>query len=665
MTATADRSPRLTKPKYRPDLDGLRAIAVLAVVGFHAFPDLITGGFIGVDIFFVISGFLISSIIFSNLEHENFSILEFYNRRIRRIFPALLVVMLVSLVFGWHALLATEYELLGKHIAGGAGFISNFLLWQESGYFDSAAETKPMLHLWSLAIEEQFYIFWPLLLAFTWKRQWSFLRLTALIFFASFSVGILYVGQNSTAAFYSPILRFWELMLGGVLAYFTLHKPTLMSDHNNAKSLLGITLLVAGLVLINRESAFPGWWATLPTLGAFFLIAAGPRAWMNQHLLSHSAMVWIGLISYPLYLWHWPILSFLRLYNNGTPSLADRVVGVIASVALAAGTYYLIERRVRHARWYWTPILLAALLAFVGSLGLLVYRQHGLPMRLPDTSAHLAQIRHWTYWRNSTCENLYPYKYNKDGWWFCMQSRNGIPSILLLGDSHANEIYAGLVNHPAFMGHTVLSLGTCGPEADPVPDMAVDKDNPCYGDRRLDQYYFLNGVINIIKPHFVIINNSWPTPDQYGHNDQLALYVKKIGKRVEQLGQLGAQVILILPRPKLRTNIINCYARPFREPSSDCRVSQERETAVFGEITHALTLLATQHKNLRVFDPFPLFCDGETCRFRDASGPFIRDAGVEHLSEYGSMYFASGLARWAESSIPEILAKPTPSLGQR
>src|SRR5208282_3531353 len=153
-------SPQLTHPKYRPDVDGLRAIAILSVIGFHAFPSFIRGGFVGVDVFFVISGYLISTIIFSSLEKNRFSFIEFYFRRIRRIFPALILVLVACYVFGWFALLTSEYELLGKHIAAAVGFVLNFMLWHEAGYFDEAAALKPLLHLWSLSIEEQFYVLW-------------------------------------------------------------------------------------------------------------------------------------------------------------------------------------------------------------------------------------------------------------------------------------------------------------------------------------------------------------------------------------------------------------------------------------------------------------------------------------------------------------------------
>ncbi len=210
----------LSHPKYRPDIDGLRAVAVLSVVAFHAFPAWMKGGFIGVDVFFVISGFLITTIIFENLDRGTFSFAEFYARRIKRIFPALLLVLVASFAFGWFSLLADEYKQLGKHIAAGAGFVSNLVLWSELGYFDNSAETKPLLHLWSLGIEEQFYIAWPFFLWLAWKRNFSFLTLTILVAFLSFYLNFNGIKKDAVATFYSPQTRFWELLAGSILAWF-------------------------------------------------------------------------------------------------------------------------------------------------------------------------------------------------------------------------------------------------------------------------------------------------------------------------------------------------------------------------------------------------------------------------------------------------------------
>jgi len=215
----------LEHPKYRPDIDGLRALAVLSVVLYHAhaFPKVLKGGFIGVDIFFVISGFLISTIIFSGLERGSFSFFDFFCRRIRRIFPALLLVLISCYAFGWFVLLADEYKQLGKHIAAGAGFVSNFVLWTESGYFDAGAETKPLLHLWSLGIEEQFYIVWPLILWWAWKKKFNLFTITLVLAFFSFGLNLAKYRVNGVADFYSPQTRFWELLAGALLAYITSH----------------------------------------------------------------------------------------------------------------------------------------------------------------------------------------------------------------------------------------------------------------------------------------------------------------------------------------------------------------------------------------------------------------------------------------------------------
>ncbi|QNF13917.1 acyltransferase [Aeromonas jandaei] len=216
----------LSHPKYRPDIDGLRAVAVLSVVAFHAFPAWMKGGFIGVDVFFVISGFLITTIIFENLDRGTFSFTEFYARRIRRIFPALALVLLMCLTIGWFLLLPEELNQLGSHIAAGAGFVSNLVLWGESGYFDNAAESKPLLHLWSLGIEEQFYIFWPFFLWLAWKKKFNLLTLTTLVALASLYFNLKGIKQDATAAFYSPQTRFWELLSGSILAWFVLYKKT-------------------------------------------------------------------------------------------------------------------------------------------------------------------------------------------------------------------------------------------------------------------------------------------------------------------------------------------------------------------------------------------------------------------------------------------------------
>ena len=370
MTLMAPLKSPLANPNYRPDIDGLRAIAVLFVVAFHAFPDKVKGGFIGVDVFFVISGFLISRIIFEQLDKGTFSFFDFYLRRVKRIFPALSVVLFSCLLFAWFSLLPDELQQLGKHVAAGAGFVSNWVLWGEAGYFDNSAETKPLLHLWSLGIEEQFYIVWPWVIVAAWKRRLNLFYTIGFILTLSFLLNMGWVFQNQVAAFYSPMTRFWELLCGAMLARYSLcqprfflnflhsstDEPLALTSTSDAKlrrwlpellSVLGVLCLGAGFYWIHKDLNFPGYWAVVPVLGTVFMILAGPGAGLNRFVLSHKLVVWFGLISFPLYLWHWPILSFGRIVYFDDPPLNFKILAIMVSMLLAWLTMHFVEKPLR------------------------------------------------------------------------------------------------------------------------------------------------------------------------------------------------------------------------------------------------------------------------------------------------------------------------------
>ncbi len=429
----------LVHPQYRADIDGLRAIAVLAVVAFHAFPDSINGGFVGVDVFFVISGFLISTIILRSLEVGSFSLFEFYRRRIRRIFPALLLVLGFSLFAGWFLLLPDEFKQLGKHIASGAAFISNFVLWKEAGYFDNASETKPLLHLWSLSIEEQFYIFWPLLLWAAWKvRKWVPFLIVG-ITLISFFLNLTSIQQNTASAFYFPQTRFWELLIGAFLAWASLTKRRpnfLESKWIGLLSVAGGLVLVGAFVLTSERNAFPGWWALLPAIGTGLIVASGSEAFLNRKILSSRLLVSIGLISYPLYLWHWPLLSFGRIVSGGELSFAFRVSLVLISVCLAWLTYRFIELPIRNAerRMTRTGPLLLVMIA-LGGAGFGTYLVDGVGTY--SMSADQFKTSMPTATMRDACFEI-PYAYRKSGEWNCsFGAVEKSPELFIYGDSHA------------------------------------------------------------------------------------------------------------------------------------------------------------------------------------------------------------------------------------
>lgn len=456
---------------YRRDIDGLRAFAVLAVVTFHAFPWLLPGGFVGVDVFFVISGYLISGLISQRLVEGRFTFADFYARRIKRIFPALIVVLAACFAFGWFTLLPAELAALGKHIAAGMGFVSNFALWSEAGYFDASAATKPLLHLWSLGIEEQFYLVWPLALwAFAkWRR--SALPLIVAVGATSFAINLATVGKWPVAAFYSPLSRFWELQAGCLLAALTASpmRNALARPMADALSIAGAVLLALSVFLLNDKLGYPGWWALLPTAGTFLLIASGPGSWFSRNVLAQPVAVWVGLISYPLYLWHWPLLSFASISARGIPPFGVRVAAVLASIALAAATYVLVEKPIRFGakRPFKIPALVALSL-ITGLAGYAIVRRGGVPTRFPPEIRALADFKYeyLTDARYPHCwlSNKQPFEEFAP---YCIDTTVGRERVVVWGDSHAARLYPGL---KAVFGDMIalsqLSRDACAPILD-------------------------------------------------------------------------------------------------------------------------------------------------------------------------------------------------------
>jgi peptidoglycan/LPS O-acetylase OafA/YrhL len=383
-----------TRNDYRPDIDGLRAVAVLAVVCFHAFPSLCPGGFAGVDVFFVISGFLISRLIFTGIIDARFSLVAFYAKRIKRIFPALVVVLTATMALGLYYLLPDEFQLLGKHTAAASVFLSNVLLWREVGYFDLAADQKPLLHLWSLGVEEQFYIAWPMIVLIGWR---VLPKLGFILLFASVAVAAYLLSKSPTLAFYSPITRFWELLIGCMLAYATTVNSNWQKqirhgirEHPNRSaslSIAGMALILGAFAFLDRNTPFPFPGALLPTLGAMCVMAAGPAALPNRMILASTPFVFVGLISYPLYLWHWPLLSLARIVEDQSPAAPVRAAVLFSSFVFAWLTYRFVEKPVR-AGGSWAAISLMALLAAVGSAGYVFFRSE-LAYSLADPQLRL------------------------------------------------------------------------------------------------------------------------------------------------------------------------------------------------------------------------------------------------------------------------------------
>jgi peptidoglycan/LPS O-acetylase OafA/YrhL len=400
------RAPALA---YRPDIDGLRALAVAMVIAYHALPQLRGGGFIGVDVFFVISGYLITQIILAGLHAGTFSLGSFYQRRVRRIVPALLLVVSACTVFGWYTLFPSELQVLGWSTSWCASFLANvFFARAGSGYFDAYAASVPLLHLWSLGVEEQFYFGWPVLLLVT-ARCGVTLRVLLLVTATSLAISIWGIWHAPLAYFYLPASRAWELAAGGVLAA----RPA--AAHNAgaaappsarrrgylaaAASLAGMTLIAVVLLFGNEERVPAALSSVVATAGALLLITAGPLAPLNRQLLGSAPMIFLGRISYPLYLWHWPLFSFTRIMLGHALSLACTLAAIVLACAAAYATHRWVEKPLRHGRqlrWK-VPALLAglAILALAGAaLG-----AGWIPARLsgPAFAAWDAAVTDWHY----------------------------------------------------------------------------------------------------------------------------------------------------------------------------------------------------------------------------------------------------------------------------
>ncbi|MBX9468287.1 MAG: acyltransferase [Rhizobium sp.] len=364
-----------TVRNYRSDIDGLRALAVVAVIIFHYFPTWLPGGLVGVDIFFVISGYLISGHIVQQMQTDRFSLLDFYSRRVRRIFPALIVVLIFSLCFGWMVMSVDAFGLLGKHVAGGADFVANLVLWAERGGGEGESNFDPMLHLWSLGVEEQFYILWPLVAWFAWRRGMNVLGTIAMVAFLSMIANLVIVNIDRVSAFYLPVSRFWELLAGAALVEVERQYGNMPNALTPFAAVTGLILLGLSFALIRVEQAFPGVIALAPVAGAVLVIAAGRDIAVKRLVFSNRFAIAIGLISYPLYLWHWPLVSFAYVIEGGTPDKGIRIALLALAFLLAALTYFLIEKPIRFGMFKRSQVALplCAAMAITGLFGIGIY----------------------------------------------------------------------------------------------------------------------------------------------------------------------------------------------------------------------------------------------------------------------------------------------------
>ncbi|KQR72927.1 acyltransferase family protein [Rhizobium sp. Leaf341] len=659
-SAVSERVRGTAHLQYRADLDGLRALAILPVVLFHADIPLFRGGFVGVDVFFVLSGYFMAKIILSDLAAGTFSFADFYIRRIRRIIPALFTMMAITAVFAWFRLMPQEFRYFGDSVRAAALFSANILFRQESGYFDISAEMKPLLHTWSLSMEEQFYILFPisLLLVFTYARRFL-LHITGALILISFAACLWATGHSPEKAFFLLHFRVWELLIGALVAFAP--RPAYSERMATFLSAAGLAAILAAIFLYSSTTPFPGPFAAVPVLGAALVVHAGATSWFPAGILTNRVAVFIGRISYSLYLWHWPIIVFYRYETGHHLTLSDSVLVVVLSFVCASLSWRFIEQPARYSPIFRSRRLVLSLLgttmAAAAGFGVLVTRYDGLPQRLPaDVFALYSATYDQSPFFAPKCFT------DTDGQGLQTQSiregavcpmgapSGGAPRFIVWGDSHAAAIAPAIdaAARKAGLSGLFVARASCPPLPDAVfgPERVVERCRET-----------LSATLSLIertKAPYVFLVGYWP---KYVHRTELAgegvffntsepLLLPdwsapvrdSLRATIGALTKQGTRTILVQDVPEMGVKVPEALARAkMTGESSDFSLPLGYTLQRQKLARDMLTELARETGAL-IVDPFTALCDEARCHPVAAGNILYRDG--DHLSLTGAMYLA-------------------------
>jgi peptidoglycan/LPS O-acetylase OafA/YrhL len=646
--------------KYRSDIDGLRAIAVVPVVLFHARVPMFGGGFVGVDLFFVISGYLIASLIASEMAAGHFSFTHFYERRIRRIFPALFAVMGFCAVFGWFIMTPDDYKRLGQSIIATTVFVSNILFWSQSGYFDTPAAEKPLLHTWSLAVEEQFYATFPLYLflvaRFLPRHR---LAITGLVTLASFLLNVWAVHPYPGATFYFGPTRAWELLLGAILAMGAVPSAGGRLLRNSA-ALAGAGLIVIAVFSYSKDTTFPGIAATLPTLGTVLIIWSGTNGVTAvSEILSNRPLVFIGKISYSWYLWHFCLLAFGNYLTVAGLGVVETMTIIFVSLVLSVLSWSYIEQPVRRLRWqtFGRPKLFAAaaaaMVVFVG-LGSWIDLDKGIPWRLaPDRMESFVAASEFAEGRDKcrVDDQSLHVKFCKAG------TGAGDPRFMLWGDSHAQALRIAVDQAAVSRGENGVFAGRggCAPLAETERmDAGVCRQ---VNDR------ILNFILSTPSLETVILAGRWglwAEGTRYKHEDRRpsfvrigsaedmrsnapnnrASFLKGMERTLSLLSAAGKKIWLIGPVPEVGYDVPkSIYLDKLGlGGATDIRPTHDEFNQRQQFVVSTFHRLAKKY-SVKIIWPHEALCDLAKCDVQRGGRPLYSDDN--HLSPSGNRAIAS------------------------
>lgn len=633
--------------KYRKDIDGLRALAVIPVVLFHLGFEGMSGGFVGVDIFFVISGYLITGIVCSEIENNKFSFLSFYERRARRLLPAYFLVAISVMLLGWFYLLPIEFEWAAEGLLASTFFVSNIYFWRHSGYFSLEAEYSPFLHTWSLSVEEQFYLFFPLIVLLSyrvWGRKGTLVSsLTVLVISLLISEFGKVLSQSAT--FYLIFTRAWELLVGALLAMNSHRVGVLMRQNNMVPFLLsvaGFLCIIISVVFYDSSTSFPGVAAIVPVLGGTFLIASGMVRNLGSRILEIKPVVWVGTISYSLYLWHWPVIVYGRHFFGEDFSMLERILLLILSFLLAYITTNTVEKYFRQRTCAKSKIAMWRFglsgIVLLAVMGLAVTLNGGIPSRYPSDVLEISERINDFSPNRADChvKKLYSIRYEDK----CVFGADDVnPSYAFWGDSHAMEISDALGEIAEGYGKSGLhiSYSSCPP----AQGFSWER-RPYCGEHNRD---VLTGLLadDDINVVFLIARYNSYSRTELMANEMLS----GIEKTVVGLVNGGKKVVLLEPIPRYPGIVPLEVARTIAHGGSDSfpRIKRERYTKDNVDVLLRLQQISDQHGAI-LFSPQNYFCDQEYCNFQNQDLTMLFDD--DHLSMSASRVISKDLYRYVD-----------------
>ena len=646
--------------RHRVDIDGLRAIAILPVVLYHAGFSAPKGGFIGVDVFFVISGFLMASLIRGEMEQGAFGLARFYERRIRRIFPALFTVIIASAAAAWFLFHPIELEYFARSVMGAALLASNITFWKESGYFDTSAQVKPLLHTWSLAVEEQFYIAFPLLLVLLGRlgRRRLIIVTLALLLLGSFVFSVWEVERSPVSAFYLAPSRFWELLLGAVLAFGIAPNPRSVML-SQVMALLGVVLIGFAVLSYTETTPLPGVNALVPCLGAALVIQARAKGGPVGLLLGSPPLVFLGLISYSLYLWHWPLIVFARyaLGEDLPPHWAACLLFV--SICLAALSWRFIEQPFRGRK---SPINRRILFAGAATavaaaviFGGLVNLEEGVPSRLPMAAQAIYRVSHDTgRFLGPACfidsEGEGPKSGDIRAGTLCALGNSDVPevSFLVWGDSHAGAMAPAIDRAARQAGLHGLFVGQAS--CPPLLDFDLGQTNRSKVQRCKETNGAVVGLIAERRISTVFLVARWPKyvhGSEYGNEgysfdpsrliplkDQSAPVAHGLDQTLSALSGMGTRIVLVMDVPEIGYNVPHALAKAAMSGRSVDIAPSPAAVWMRQTLAHSTLQTYAAKYDAAIIDPATAICDETRCSVEKDGVILYRDE--DHLSGAGA-----------------------------